>query len=222
MLKHGKQYNQIIGGTLMTKYNLLILVVMTLIVAMVTFIHGLKINKRKIIVINARYTLFINLLDTLYFIVVVFSILVDMHKYSWSLQSFIIIGFIIALGLFLFVVYPIGLNIFNANEDVIYDSLESLLLKHSVNHEWKNSKIFIQNSKVFIKIWYSKSSNTCTLTLSDTKFPPIIVKVFEDLKNQLNNQRSDLKSTNGRTSIFLSVIAFIFGILLFILLLLIP
>jgi len=46
--------------------------------------------------------------------------------------------------------------------------------------------------------------------------------VFEELKNQLNNQRSDFKSTNGRTSIFLSVIAFTFGILLFILFLLMP
>ena len=204
----------------MIKDNL-ILGLITLIVAIITFMYGLRINKRKIIVINAKYTILINLVATLYLTVVIFSILEGMQKYRWSLQSFIIIGFIMVLGLIFFMFSPVNLNVFNAREDVIYDALKSILSQHGVDYECEKSKIFIANSKVFIRIWYNKSSKTCTLSLSNTKFPEIIGKVFEDFKSQLNNQKSDLKSRTGAIFIFLSMMLFILAILFLVLWLLI-
>lgn len=203
------------------KHSLLIVALMTVIVAIILFVYGMKINKRRVIVIKAKYTILVNFLAILWLTIVVFSIQELKHNYRWSVGSFIVIGIIVMLGVIFFIFSPNNLNVINASKDDIYNILESILLKHGVNYEWKKSKIFISESKLFIRIWYRKASKTCTLALSNIKFPEIIGNVFEDFINQLNNQKSDFKSLLGITFIFLSVVSMILGILIFVLWLLI-
>ena len=146
-------------------YLLLISALITFIFAIILLIYGLKINKRKIIVFKAKYTVILSFMTILWATVLLFNMDAYMQKYIWSLKSFIIIGVIIVVGLILFKASNFNLNVFNSRKDVIYIALESILSKHGVDYERKKSRIFIANSNVSIRIWYNKLTKTCTLTL---------------------------------------------------------
>lgn len=197
--------------------SMVILILTEYLIAIIIFVYGLRVSKRKIVVIKGKYTLIINFLVIILVIVMVFSMLEDMGKYTWSFKSFVIIGLIVVLGLILYSVSTVNLNVFNSSKDIVYTTLESILIKQGVDYERKNSKIFIGNSKLFIRVSYNKPSKTCNLSLSNIKFSEVIYKVFEEFENELNNQKTDIKPLFGITLIVLSVILFLLGILTFIL-----
>lgn len=201
----------------MKYYSLLIPVFVTLIFVTMMLIYGFKINKREIIVVKAKYTFLLFLVLILWFAVEMYSLQQITHKYRLSISSYIIVSLIIVLGLFLFRFYPNYLHFFNIRKDVMYDNLESILLKYGVEFEFKKSKLFITNSKVFVRIGYNNFFKTCNLSFSHLVSTELIGKVFEDLKNQLNYQKSDSKSIMGVTFIILSVIIFMIEIFYFVL-----
>lgn len=191
---------------------LAILALLLIMFSIIIFIYGFKINKRKVIVFRAKYTLLLNFALILWIIVMISSILEDMNKYRWSLKSSIMIGLFITLGLVLFRVSHINLNIFNASRDIIYNALENALSKYGIDYECRKSNIIIKNSKVFIRVRYTKSTKICTVSLSNIKFPEVLIKVFEDFKNTLNNQESSSKSWLGIFYILISTLTVILGV----------
>ncbi|WP_207710175.1 hypothetical protein [Clostridium chromiireducens] len=159
----------------------------------------------------------INFALILWIIAMISSISGNMNRYKWSLKSFIITGLFITLGLVLFRFSRINLNVFNSSKDMIYKTLENMLLKYGVEYECKKSKINIKNSKVFIRVLYTKFTKTCTVSVSSIKPPEKVIKVFEGFQDELNNQKSDLKSWMGILYIFLSILTFIASILILVL-----
>lgn len=183
----------------------------------IIFIYGLKVNKRKIMVIKAKYTFLINFILILLLGLIIFFAAKIIFAYDWSLEFYCIMGFIIVLGLVAFIFHPINLNIFNVSKDEIYDNLNVVLSRHGVNYEYKRSKLFIESSKAFVRIRYNKLFRTCLLALSDTKYPKIIEEVFSDFKGQLNNKETNLKPIMGMFFIFMAIVLFILVIVIFIL-----
>jgi hypothetical protein len=192
------------------RYNIPILVLFIVILAAIVFTYGLKTSRRKIVVAKGKNSIVINFTAIILLMIIVFLMLEDLNMYRWSLKTFIILGAIAALGLLLYGVPSINLNVFNSRKETIYETLETMLKRHCIDYEVKKSSIYIVNNKLYIRIWYDKLLKTCTLSLSNTKYPESIAMVFKDFKEEINNKDTNVKPVFG---IFMIVLSLIFLIL---------
>jgi hypothetical protein len=199
------------------RYNIPISVLFISILAIIVLIYGLKTSKRKIVVAKGKNSILINFTAIILLMIIVSLMLENLNMYRWSMKIFIILGSITALGLLLYRIPSINLNVFNSSKETVYETLETILKRHCIDYEVKKSSIYMASNKLYKRVWYDKLLKTCTLSLSNTKHSESIAMVFKDFRDEISSKDTNVKPVFGVFMIVLSVILLILAVILFIL-----